>query len=1065
MPRRISIAKLSIPSTKGSVARTRLFKSLDEGSRPVTWISGPAGSGKTTLIASYCAVRRLPTLWYRADAGDGDPATFFYYLGLAARKAAPRRRKPLPLFTPEYFLGAAVFAQRYFEELFGRLPSRAAIVIDDYHTVAPDSPLHAMTAAGFGVLPEGIRVFVTSRSGPPEMLAGLRAQGRIDMLGWEDLKFTREETRALVRNAGHARPAPDLVAGLRATTDGWSAGLALLLERMKKRPLAGLAASHHSREEIFDYFASQILATLDEERRAFLLTTALLPEMTAAAAEDLSGAPRASRILSDFARDQFFTTRHARNDDVYLYHPLFREFLTVRAEREFLPDRLQALRNRAARILQREGRSEDAAALMASAGDWDGLAGIVREQAPDLVRQGRHKTVEHWLLRMPAEVVGRSGWLSYWRAVSAMPSDLTASLNLFERAFRLFEAEGDRPAALLAWSGAVEAIFLERGDFTRLDPWLAWIDEILGDEPEFPSAEAEVRVVTSVVIALTFRRPDHPRVCAWADRAFTLAQRNIDTGARMSLANVLVFFAVLFGDFTKVSFLLGMIRPLVRTADIHPLTAILWLSIDACARYWVDVSSKESLRAVDAGMATARSSGVRVLDFVLAAQGAHAAIAAGDVETAQRFLDEMAPVMATSRLTDQANFYYLLAWLDLYRGDSRAAARHAERGIQLAAEAGAAIPVIATRTGLSHALMSLGDNDAAEKQISLARCTAAGIPSMQMELILLFAEARLAFLRGAEKAGRSVLRKALVLSRDNRYWNMPYWTPGIMTPLCIKALDGGIEREYVRELIRKRNLFPEESLLLTENWPWPVEIRTLGRFEIVVDGKPHRSPGKVQQRPLQLLKALIAFGAREVSQPSLNDALWPDADGDLANQAFKTTLHRLRQLLGNEKAVVVSDGLVTLDQRHCRVDVLVFEQLAGEAAAASSAGATDQARVLLEKAAALYTGTFLPAEEGSVWAVSLRERLKAGYLKTIVRLGALYASSSNWDKAADCYQKALDTDDLAEEFYLGLMECHIRRGRPAEAARVYARCRNRLMAALGVGPSQTIEELHARLKR
>ena len=46
----------------------------------------------------------------------------FYYLGLAARKTVPRKKKPLPLPTPDRLTGLSVFAQRYFEALSAMLP-------------------------------------------------------------------------------------------------------------------------------------------------------------------------------------------------------------------------------------------------------------------------------------------------------------------------------------------------------------------------------------------------------------------------------------------------------------------------------------------------------------------------------------------------------------------------------------------------------------------------------------------------------------------------------------------------------------------------------------------------------------------------------------------------------------------------------------------------------------------------------------------------------------------------------------------------------------------------------
>jgi len=77
-----SIHKITPPVLPKVVPRKRLFSLLDQKEHyQVTWISGMAGSGKTTLVASYLDARNIPCLWYQMDEGDGDIATFFYYLG------------------------------------------------------------------------------------------------------------------------------------------------------------------------------------------------------------------------------------------------------------------------------------------------------------------------------------------------------------------------------------------------------------------------------------------------------------------------------------------------------------------------------------------------------------------------------------------------------------------------------------------------------------------------------------------------------------------------------------------------------------------------------------------------------------------------------------------------------------------------------------------------------------------------------------------------------------------------------------------------------------------------
>jgi ATP/maltotriose-dependent transcriptional regulator MalT len=137
--RKTSIAKISCPNAKGIIPRARLFRLLDGlRKQPILWVTGPAGSGKTSLIAGYLDARKLPCLWYQADERDSDIAAFFYYLGLATKKTAPHYRKPLPLLTPEYLGGITTFTQRFFENLYKRLKPPCAVIFDNYQDV-PES--------------------------------------------------------------------------------------------------------------------------------------------------------------------------------------------------------------------------------------------------------------------------------------------------------------------------------------------------------------------------------------------------------------------------------------------------------------------------------------------------------------------------------------------------------------------------------------------------------------------------------------------------------------------------------------------------------------------------------------------------------------------------------------------------------------------------------------------------------------------------------------------------------------------------------------------------------------
>jgi hypothetical protein len=196
--------------------------------------------------------------------------------------------------------------------------------------------------------------------------------------------------------------------------------------------------------------------------------------------------------------------------------------------------------------------------------------------------------------------------------------------------------------------------------------------------------------------------------------------------------------------------------------------------------------------------------------------------------------------------------------------------------------------------------------------------------------------------------------------------------------LCAKALENGIETGYVQNLVKVHRLVPEEPPQHIENWPWPVKIHTLGRFSLLLDDRPVRFPGKAQHKPLEMLKALIALGGRDVGVERLAEALWPDASGDAAQSALDTTLHRLRKLLDHEKAIQLREGRVSLDSHYCWVDVWALERLMGQAESSRSPELT-------EKALALYRGPFLGQETEQSWAIPLRERLRSRVLRHLVR--------------------------------------------------------------------------------
>jgi hypothetical protein len=184
-----------------------------------------------------------------------------------------------------------------------------------------------MIVHGLDAVPEGLNVVVASRSEPPPQLARLRANDRIGLIGWQEIKLTKDEAREIMQAHGVKDMKADALAEIHQQTDGWAAGLILMREMLKAGSGGLRDQGSLGRDDIFNYYSRELLGKTDDRMRDFLLRTALLPRITAVMAHELTGTENADRILEDLNRNQFFTQKHVQDGAVYQYHPLFREFL------------------------------------------------------------------------------------------------------------------------------------------------------------------------------------------------------------------------------------------------------------------------------------------------------------------------------------------------------------------------------------------------------------------------------------------------------------------------------------------------------------------------------------------------------------------------------------------------------------------------------------------------------------------------------------------------------------------------------------------------------------------
>jgi DNA-binding SARP family transcriptional activator len=242
---------------------------------------------------------------------------------------------------------------------------------------------------------------------------------------------------------------------------------------------------------------------------------------------------------------------------------------------------------------------------------------------------------------------------------------------------------------------------------------------------------------------------------------------------------------------------------------------------------------------------------------------------------------------------------------------------------------------------------------------------------------------------------------------------------------------------------------------------YPIVITTLGHFAIHKHSQLISGHGKNQHKPSELLKLVIALGGRSVGEIRISDALWPDADGDVAHTSFSVTLHRIRKFLTME-SMLLADGHLTLNPQSCWVDVWALENILTEIKYALRCPQVDLEKIqtLANQALALYQGHFLGNEDEQPWFIAFREKLKSRFIRSLEQVCDAFEQHRQCHLAIDYYRKGIEVDPLSEAFYQRLMKCYAQRGRKIEAIAVYQQCQRLFKALTGFEPSAATSAIY-----
>jgi LuxR family transcriptional regulator, maltose regulon positive regulatory protein len=426
------------------IPRPGLFELLNTAER-VVLVSAPAGSGKTFLLRSWIAAEGLGerVAWVSVGREERDPQAFWLSVldALRATRVGSGRIREL---TAAPDLDDETIARRLMEDLLP-LDERLWLVIDDLHELQSEQAIGKMERALMSAPPE-LRVVLLTRRDPRLGLHRLRVEGELTEVRGEDLRFTSEESRALMDAAG-VRLSDGAIESVVATTEGWAAGLRLAALSLARDPdPERLAAGFSGRERaVAEYLLAEVLERQPPEVSRLLLRTSILERVNGPLADELTGCSGSERILWELEDAGAFVASLDPERSWFRYHHLFADLLALELRRT-APQDVPALHTLAAEWMAGHGYPVGAIRHAQAAEDWGFAARLLADNWFGLELDGRRATGRQLLSQFPAGMVRSHPELAM---LAAAAERLEGSLDEAERYLQLAEAEaalvpGDR---------------------------------------------------------------------------------------------------------------------------------------------------------------------------------------------------------------------------------------------------------------------------------------------------------------------------------------------------------------------------------------------------------------------------------------------------------------------------------------------------------------------------------------------------------------------------------------------------------------------------------------------
>lgn len=396
------------------VDRERLLELLDAATdRKLALVVAPAGFGKSTLLCQWFEQRAsndTKMAWVSLDQNDGDASQFLSnitislaYAGLDLGDLEIGARNGFSDSTTSNIL-------IHLMKKIQNIKSPSVLVLDDYHRVS-SVEVDNIIKIIIRDMPDNFTIVINSRIIPSIDIPILVASGDAIEIPPVLIRLTKEETRIALGDKVSNEDCDEIF----DQTEGWPVAVQLARVQKHARPNAPLQKASSS-NLVASYLTNQVLSTVDDDVREFLLTVSTLEQFNPELSNAVMERNDSWRLIEKLEPLTALLIALDIEGNWFRLHHLFAEYLRETLRKES-PTKLEPILKNASAWYVQQGFLIEAVKYASFAGDFENCEELILKAGGWKIILTEGIGVLRALIRlMPEHIVSSSARLLVARA-------------------------------------------------------------------------------------------------------------------------------------------------------------------------------------------------------------------------------------------------------------------------------------------------------------------------------------------------------------------------------------------------------------------------------------------------------------------------------------------------------------------------------------------------------------------------------------------------------------------------------------------------------------------------